>query len=178
MRGPDVGGVGRPVGFYTMSEILRRYGTARNFTVATLSAMVVVLAACSQDGGEATVSSQSPATTMPATTVIDAGSAALLSPAEFDDVIAADDAIVLNVHLPYEGHIEGTDAFIPFDEIASSPLPDDLNQPIALYCRSGNMSATAARTLVEMGYTDVVDLEGGMNAWVETGRPLEESIEN
>jgi rhodanese-related sulfurtransferase len=40
------------------------------------------------------------------------------------------------------------------------------------------MSATATRTLVEMGYTDVVDLAGGMNAWVETGRPLEESIEN
>lgn len=156
-----------------MSEFLRRYGTVRNLTVATLGAMVLVVAACSQDDGEATLSSE-----LPATTVIDAGSAALLSPAEFEDVIAAGDAIVLNVHVPYEGHIEGTDAFIPFDEIASSPLPDDLNQSIALYCRSGNMSATATRTLVEMGYTDVVDLAGGMNAWVETGRPLEESIEN
>jgi rhodanese-related sulfurtransferase len=140
--------------------------------------MVLVVAACSQDDGEATLSSELPATTVIDSTVIDAGSAALLSPAEFEDVIAAGDAIVLNVHVPYEGHIEGTDAFIPFDEIASSPLPDDLNQPIALYCRSGNMSATATRTLVEMGYTDVVDLAGGMNAWVETGRPLEESIEN
>jgi rhodanese-related sulfurtransferase len=156
-----------------MSEFLRRYGTVRNLTVATLGAMVLVVAACSQDDGEATLSSE-----LPATTVIDAGPAALLSPAEFEDVIAAGDAIVLNVHVPYEGHIEGTDAFIPFDEIASSPLPDDLNQSIALYCRSGNMSATATRTLVEMGYTDVVDLAGGMNAWVETGRPLEESIES
>jgi rhodanese-related sulfurtransferase len=161
-----------------MSEFLRRYGPVRKLTVATLGAIVLVLAACSQDDGEATVSSELPATTVTDSTVIDAGSAALLSPAEFEDVIAAGDAIVLNVHVPYEGHIEGTDAFIPFDEIASSPLPDDLNQPIALYCRSGNMSATATRTLVEMGYTDVVDLAGGMNAWVETGRPLEESIEN
>jgi rhodanese-related sulfurtransferase len=161
-----------------MSEFLRRYGTVRNLTVATLGAIVLVLAACSQDDGEATVSSEVPATTVTDSTVIDAGSAALLSPAEFEDVIAAGDAIVLNVHVPYEGHIEGTDAFIPFDEIASSSLPDDLNEPIALYCRSGNMSATATRTLVEMGYTDVVELAGGMNAWVETGRPLEESIEN
>ncbi len=161
-----------------MSEFFRRYGAVRNLTVATLGAMVLVLAACSQDDGEATLSSELPATTVIDSTVIDAGSAALLSPAEFEDVIAAGDAIVLNVHVPYEGHIEGTDAFIPFDEIASSPLPDDLNQPIALYCRSGNMSATATRTLVEMGYTDVVELAGGMNAWVETGRPLEESIEN
>lgn len=161
-----------------MSEFRRRYGTVRKLTVATLGALVLVLAACSQDDGEATVSSEVPATTVIDSTVIDAGSAALLSPAEFEDVIAAGDAIVLNVHVPYEGHIEGTDAFIPFDEIASSRLPDDLNQPIALYCRSGNMSATATRTLVEMGYTDVVDLADGMNAWVETGRPLEESIEN
>lgn len=161
-----------------MSEFLRRYGPVRKLTVATLGAIVLVLAACSQDDGEATVSSELPATTVTDSTVIDAGPAALLSPAEFEDIIAAGDAIVLNVHVPYEGHIEGTDAFIPFDEIASSPLPDDLNQPIALYCRSGNMSATATRTLVEMGYTDVVDLAGGMNAWVETGRPLEESIEN
>jgi rhodanese-related sulfurtransferase len=161
-----------------MSEFLRRYGPVRKLTVATLGAIVLVLAACSQDDGEATVSSELPATTVTDSTVIDAGSAALLSPAEFEDIIAAGDAIVLNVHVPYEGHIEGTDAFIRFDEIASSPLPDDLNQPIALYCRSGNMSATATRTLVEMGYTDVVDLAGGMNAWVETGRPLEESIEN
>lgn len=161
-----------------MSEFLRRYGPVRKLTVATLGAIVLVLAACSQDDGEATVSSELPATTVTDSTVIDAGSAALLSPAEFEDIIAAGDAIVLNVHVPYEGHIEGTDAFIPFDEIASSPLPDYLNQPIALYCRSGNMSATATRTLVEMGYTDVVDLAGGMNAWVETGRPLEESIEN
>jgi rhodanese-related sulfurtransferase len=161
-----------------MSEFLRRYGPVRKLTVATLGAIVLVLAACSQDDGEATVSSELPATTVTDSTVIDAGSAARLSPAEFEDIIAAGDAIVLNVHVPYEGHIEGTDAFIPFDEIASSPLPDDMNQPIALYCRSGNMSATATRTLVEMGYTDVVDLAGGMNAWVETGRPLEESIEN
>ncbi len=161
-----------------MSEFFRRYGAVRNLTVATLGAMVLVLAACSQDDGEATVSSELPATTVIDSTAIDAGSAALLSPAEFEDVIAAGDAIVLNVHVPYEGHIEGTHAFIPFDEIASSSLPDDLNEPIALYCRSGNMSATATRTLVEMGYTDVVELAGGMNAWVETGRPLEESIEN
>jgi rhodanese-related sulfurtransferase len=44
---------------------------------------------------------------------------------------------------------------------------------IAVYCRSGTMSAEAARTLVRLGYTDVWDLGGGMLAWEKAGFPLE-----
>ncbi|MBK5288901.1 MAG: rhodanese-like domain-containing protein [Acidimicrobiia bacterium] len=83
------------------------------------------------------------------------------------------DAPVVNVHIPYERHIAGTDAFVPFDEIAQwDALPADLDAPIVLYCRSGNMSAEAATTLTGLGYTDIVDLEGGMNAWAAAGLPL------
>ena len=38
---------------------------------------------------------------------------------------------------------------------------------------SRNMSAEAAQTLSAMGYTDIVELDGGMRAWSESGRPLE-----
>ena len=80
---------------------------------------------------------------------------------------------VINVHIPYDDHIEGTDAFIAFDSILESPdLPTDKAAPIALYCRSGNMSAQAAAALVDAGYTDVVDLDGAMNAWEASGNPL------
>ncbi|MDY7100616.1 MAG: rhodanese-like domain-containing protein [Actinomycetota bacterium] len=83
------------------------------------------------------------------------------------------DAPVVNVHIPYEGHIEGTDAFVPFEEIGDwDGLPEDRTAPIALYCRSGNMSATAADTLAAAGYTNIVDLDGGMNAWTASGRQL------
>lgn len=70
-------------------------------------------------------------------------------------------------------HIEGTDTFIPFDSILDSPdLPTDRSTPIALYCRSGNMSAQAAADLVADEYTNVVDLESGMHAWDSTGNTL------
>lgn len=113
------------------------------------------------------------------TTTSEAGTAGasasqLLEPAEFARYMEDNpDVPVVNVHIPYEGHIEGTDSFVAFDEIADwDGLPEDRSAQLALYCRSGNMSAQAADTLGAMGYTNVVDLEGGMNAWSEAGFEL------
>ena len=43
-------------------------------------------------------------------------------------------------------------------------LPKDPDMPIVVYCRSGNRSATAAKKLAEMGYTNVYDM-GGIQNW-------------
>jgi len=43
---------------------------------------------------------------------------------------------------------------------------------VVLYCRSGRMSAIAARRLVRLGYRDVWELAGGMDAWQRQGLPL------
>jgi rhodanese-related sulfurtransferase len=81
---------------------------------------------------------------------------------------------LINVHIPYEGEIEGTDLFLAYNEIDQHPgqLPADKSARVVLYCRSGSMSATAARTLVRMGYTDVWNLDGGMIGWKAAGYPL------
>ncbi len=80
----------------------------------------------------------------------------------------------INVHTPYEGEIEKTDIFIPFDQIVADEknLPKDKNTPIVLYCKSGRMSTDAIATLTKLGYTNVRHLSGGMEAWTGTGKKL------
>ncbi|MDF3339034.1 rhodanese-like domain-containing protein [Mycolicibacterium septicum] len=93
---------------------------------------------------------------------------------EFATAIGRSDTVVVNVHVPFQGDIPGTDLSIPFDRVAeqSDRLPGDRDATIAIYCRTGPMSATAAETLRSLGYTDVVELKGGMKAWQASGRPL------
>jgi rhodanese-related sulfurtransferase len=82
--------------------------------------------------------------------------------------------VLVNVHIPYEGEIENTDLFVPYDQVEANldRLPVDRDARLVLYCRTGGMSAIAARKLVQLGYTDVWNLDGGMIGWEQAGYPL------
>ena len=98
---------------------------------------------------------------------------ARLDPAEFAERMKNQEAAVVNVHIPYEGELADTDIFIPYDKIVSDTrLPQDKEQELLLYCRSGRMSEEAGAALHDAGYTKVAHLEGGMKAWEAAGRPL------
>ena len=64
------------------------------------------------------------------------------------------------LHIP-RGHLEGQ---------VEGKVPDK-TQPIIVQCASGFRSAFAAKTLQDLGYTDVVNLAGGFNKWKDEGRP-------
>lgn len=49
----------------------------------------------------------------------------------------------------------------------------DKSKPVLLYCASGRRSAAAGEYLREQGFTDVVDLSGGISAWSDAGMPVE-----
>lgn len=93
-----------------------------------------------------------------------------LPPEDFASALGDPDVFVVNVHVPYDGEVPGTDAFIPYDRIVgSAELPTDLNVRILLYCRSGSMSRVAGSDLVRTGHTNVAELAGGMDAWSAAG---------
>jgi len=86
---------------------------------------------------------------------------------ELHEMLKNKDFYFINVHTPYEGEIEKTDAFIPYDQIDKNldKLPKDKNAKIVLYCRSGRMSKIAAQSLVDLGYTNVYNQLLGMHDW-------------
>ena len=104
---------------------------------------------------------------------------ARLDPAAFEERMKNEQAMVINVHVPYEGELAGTDAFIPYDKIKDDPrLPEDKATELLLYCRTGRMSEEAAVDLLEEGYTNIAHLEGGMKAWEASGRQVVYNPEN
>lgn len=115
-------------------------------------------------------------TPIPATGLTDAATRAVRSvePQRFAELIAAPERVTINVHVPYEGDISGTDLTVAFDQIEAQidRLPSVRSTPLAVYCRTGRMSAIAATTLANLGYHDVVELAGGMQAWQQSGRAL------
>jgi rhodanese-related sulfurtransferase len=59
---------------------------------------------------------------------------------------------------------------VPLGKIQSmqaDELDDLKDEEVILHCRSGKRSATAAMFLETMGFTNTVNVEGGMLAWQE-----------
>lgn len=151
----------------------RRSSPAYPVGMARLGLLVsvcsILLAGCAgSDGASRTPDAASETPTHSST------ASRLADPAEFERLIAEADAIAVNVHVPDEGSLPGTDLAVPYTEVRTqaSRFPADRGTPLAVYCRTGRMSAEAAQALVQLGYRNVVDLRGGMEAWTASGRPL------
>ena len=109
-----------------------------------------------------------------------------IGPAQAAEKLAAGDAVIIDVREPieWERHIEGA-MQIPrgLIEFVADPecgpiLPPSLKYDltegtqIITYCNTGARATLAARSLADMGYEDVANLEGGLTAWEEAGLPV------
>jgi molybdopterin/thiamine biosynthesis adenylyltransferase/rhodanese-related sulfurtransferase len=76
-----------------------------------------------------------------------------------------------------QGMIPGT-LHIPrgFLELRIERNVPDRHTPVVIYCASGTRSVLAARSLGELGYTDVSSLAGGFTGWKRAGLPWEQPI--
>jgi rhodanese-related sulfurtransferase len=94
-----------------------------------------------------------------AATLVDSG-ALLLDVREPDEFEQG--AVPGSIHIP-RGHLES--------QVESRVT--DRARPIVVMCAGGTRSAFAAKTLGELGYSDVVSMEGGFNRWKDEGRSWE-----
>ncbi|MBT3065464.1 rhodanese-like domain-containing protein [Rhodoferax sp. U11-2br] len=85
-------------------------------------------------------------------------------------------ALVIDVREPHEyaqSHAPGT-MLIPLGQLESrlSEIRAHQNQPVVLFCRSGQRSARAQEILTRAGFTKAVNMEGGLIAWSRAGLPV------
>ena len=93
---------------------------------------------------------------------------------EFAADIANPQVQLVDVRTPGEhaaGSIPGSmNIDVKSDDFATCATRQlDKERPVAIYCRSGRRSKTAADILVGLGYK-VIELDSGYNGWVEAGR--------
>src|SRR4051795_2900865 len=91
-----------------------------------------------------------------------------------EEAITVPGTVVLDVREPDEyeqGALPGA-VHIPrgfLEAQVESRIPDR-DRPVLVYCAGGNRSAFAAKTLGELGYTNVLSMAGGFNKWKNEGR--------
>jgi len=143
---------------------------------ATLSAALALAACGGSDDAGPTIEAVEAAE--PAGESNAAAGISVVSPDEaaatLDDAPA--DLVVLDVRTPEEfaeGHIEGATMLDFYRADFREQLAElDPDVPYVLYCRSGNRSGETRAMMVELGFTDVEDVDGGILAWAGAGLPV------
>lgn len=90
------------------------------------------------------------------------------------EALRAGGAVVLDVREPDEvaqGVIPGAITVVRgnLEAQIENRIPDKATK-LVVHCAGGVRSAFAAKTLSELGYTDVVSMDGGFNKWKDEGR--------
>jgi rhodanese-related sulfurtransferase len=90
-----------------------------------------------------------------------------ITASEAKEMIKQKDVVVVDVRQSHEfesGHISGA-KLIPLDQIKTDYEKLDSSKKIIAVCRSGRRSAKASNFLVQQGFDNVYNLNGGMIAW-------------
>ncbi len=95
------------------------------------------------------------------------------SPQEVKAMLADDNIMMIDVRTPDELKSKAYDVEnivnIPLDEFEQHLNEIPKEKTIIVACRSGKRSSKAAHILLENGYTNIVNLEGGILKWEKEG---------
>lgn len=103
----------------------------------------------------------------------------LASPEDFEKQISsAENPQLIDVRTPKEfnaGHLEGAKNIHLYDQDFGERIDQlDKNKTVYVYCKAGGRSAEAVEILQNHGFKDVVELDGGTDAWSEKQKPLKQ----
>ena len=99
---------------------------------------------------------------------------------EFNELLKSGDGIIIDVRTPHEfhsGHIkEASNIDFYSDEFINKLEVVGKDVPIYIYCRSGGRSLQAAIKMKEIGFNNIYNLIGGINAWNSAKYSMTKSI--
>ena len=102
---------------------------------------------------------------------------ASLAPATFEGRLSEPGVQLIDARTPGEfagGHLtDATNLDWNGGQLEATFHELDRTRPVLIYCASGRRSAAARDFLLDQGFKDVVDLQGGINAWAAARKPLE-----
>lgn len=104
----------------------------------------------------------------------------VISPSQANAKTIRGDLVLIDVREPHEWAVDGTPAgsrcvalqSVNFIDDVTLLVDDDKAASIAVCCRSGMRGKKAAKLLQDAGFTDVVNVEGGMMRWVSEKLPV------
>lgn len=99
-----------------------------------------------------------------------------VSPAEWNELITRPDTLVVDTRNHYEVEIgtfsraldPGTDNFRQFVEFANDLAQGDKDRPLAMFCTGGIRCEKATALMLELGFSDVYQLQGGILNYLES----------
>lgn len=96
-----------------------------------------------------------------------AGSVTYLSAEEFQE--KSINQLIVDIRTPFEfnmGHIEGAININYYSPNFSEEIAKlERSKPVFIYCRSGNRTSSASKIFLQVGFSEVFDLNGGINMW-------------
>lgn len=100
----------------------------------------------------------------------------IITPTEAVTLINRQEALVLDVRTANErsqGSIINA-KHVPLDALSQQAdnLTKDKDKPVLVFCKMGNRSSGACKLLLKNSYTDVYNLKGGINAWINDQLPI------
>jgi rhodanese-related sulfurtransferase len=100
-----------------------------------------------------------------------------MSPVDFEKKLTtAKEKQIVDVRTAEEyskGHLAGAVLIDYYKKDFKDQLSKlDKSKPVFVYCAAGGRSGSASEVLDDLGFKQVYDMKGGMNAWTKAGKPV------